>query len=274
MEMEPSAEPQPNLPTNPIHKSKLLFSSLGIAFLTILLYLLLSELAVRLPETYGDQFLNWAGPLAGLSPENVWIVQGVILRIVACGLGLLILAGLVKIVSGRRFYLPFARITKQHRASLSKNIVIYFVILIAQEISFSLLNLGRFVEGPEIQTAQIGLWGSFLTFFFIVIAGPVFEEVLFRGFLYARLRSAFKFWPAFVVSGLFFSLLHFDPQGSAAFNIYNIFNSFVFSYFVTKTFEETGNLWTSIIFHSVYNGWLMILLFIFSTIESLVAFPQ
>ena len=265
-------EQDTELRQNPPAKGRLVFFSLGVTFLTISLYILFSQLADWLPEAYGNALSNWVESPGGLSTESSWLIQSIILRILLCGLGLLLLHSLVKLFSGRRLCIPFARLKKQHRDSLSKNIVIYFVILIAQEVALSLLNLGRFVEGPEIQTTETGLWGGFLTFFFIVAAVPIFEEALFRGFLYARLRRSFKFWPAFLVSGLLFSLLHFDPQGSAAFNIYNIFNFFVFSYFVTKTFEETGNLWTSIIFHGVYNGWLMILLFIFSTLESFVAF--
>ena len=247
-------------------------AALGITFLTIGLYLLFNELANWLPEAYGDTLLDWLKPPGDLPPEGLQLVQGIIIRIVACGFGLLLLHGLVKLFSSRRLYLTFGRITEQQRAVLAKNIIIYFVILVGQELLLSFLNLGHFVEGPEIQTTQTGLWGSFLFLFFVAAAAPIFEEALFRGFLYTRLRSAFKFWPAFVVSGLFFSVLHFDPQGSAAFNAYNIFNSFVFSYFVTKVFEETGNLWNPIIFHGIYNGWLTILLYFSSIIESLVVF--
>ncbi len=270
--MEQSPEAQQNLSANPTTKSRLLFFSLGITFLTISLYLLLGRLADWLPKVYGDTLLDWAGPLEGLPPESIWLVQGIIIRILGCGFGLLLLHGLVRLFSGRKLHLHFARITEQQRSSLAKNVSIYFVIIIVQEILLSFTNLGRFVEGSEIQTISVGLWGNLLIFSLVVVAGPIFEEILFRGFFYARLRSAFKFWPAFIVSGLFFSLLHFDSQGSMAFNAYNIFNSFIFSYFVTKTFEETGNLWNPIIFHAIYNGWLMLLLSLLSVIESLTVF--
>ena len=271
--MEQNTKPHQNLPAKPPAKGKLLFFALGITFLTISLYLLFSQLAQWLPEAYGDNLLDWAGPFEHLPAESIWLVQGIIIRILACGLGLFLLHGFVRLFSGRRLYLPFARLTKQNREVLYKNIVIYFVIIIAQTILFSLSDLGRLAEGPEIQSTPVGLWGSLLGFFFIAAVGPFFEEALFRGFLYTRLRSAFKFWPAFIISGLFFSLLHFDPQGSTSFNVFNILDSFVFSYFVTKTFEETNNLWTPVIFHSVYNGWLTLLFFLFESLESLVAFP-
>ena len=270
--MEQDAKLGQSPPTKPTTKSWLLLAALGITFLTIALYLLFSQLANWLPETYGDTLLDWLKPPGDLPPEGIQLVQGIIIRILAVGFGLLLLHGLVKLFSGRRLYLTFGRITEQQRDVLAKNIIIYFVILIVQELLLSFLNLGHFVEGPAIQTVQIGLWGNLLLFFLVAAAGPVFEEALFRGFLYTRLRSVFKFWPAFIISGLFFSLLHFDPQGSTAFNAYNIFNSFVFSYFVTKVFEETNNLWNPIIFHGVYNGWLMMMLYVSSIIESLVVF--
>ena len=270
--MEQSPEAQQNLSANPTARSRLLFFSLGITFLTILLYILLSYLADWLPEAYKDISLAWAGPLEGLPPEGVWLVQSLVLRILICGCFLGLLHGLVKLFSGKRLRLAFGSMKKEHRALLAKNIVIYFVLIIAQNILFSFLDLGRLSEQPETQTVMTGWWGIFSMFLFVAVAAPLFEEALFRGFLYARLRSAFRFWPAFLVSGLFFSLLHFDTQGSAISNIFNIADTFIFSYFVTKTFEETGNLWTAVIFHAVYNGWLMILFSFFSVLESLTPF--
>ena len=257
---------------NPTARGRLLFSSLGITLLTISLYLLFSELADWLPEAYGDNLLDLAGPLEGLPPEGIWFVQGIIIRILACGGGLLLLHGLIKLFSGQRPYLIFARITEWQRDALAKSAAIYFGLIIAQNILFSWLDLGRFVEEPVSQTVQAGLWGSFLMFFFVVVAAPIFEEALFRGFLYARLRSTFKFWPAFIISGLFFSLLHANLQESLTTNIYSVFDTFIFSYFVTKIFEKTGNLWNPIIFHAIYNGWLMLLLTLLSIIESLTGF--
>ena len=271
--MEQNTESHQDLSTKPTTKSRLLLSSLGITFLTISLYLLLSWSTEWLPEAYKDNLLDWAGPWKDLPPEGVWLVQGTIISILACGLGLLLLHGLVKLFSGRKLYLSFGRITEKQRRLLAKNTVIYFIIIIAQTVLFSLLDLGRFIEESEIQTVPTGLWGNFLTFFFVTAAAPIFEEALFRGFLYARLRSVFKFWPAFLVSGLFFSLLHSDLQLSTISNIFIVFDSLIFSYFVTKIFEETGNLWTSIIFHAIYNGWLTFVLVFVSVVESLLIFP-
>jgi CAAX protease family protein len=43
----------------------------------------------------------------------------------------------------------------------------------------------------------------------VVIAAPLGEELFFRGFLYQGLRRRFSVWPAAILSGIFFGLVHF-----------------------------------------------------------------
>lgn len=249
-------------PKEPGSKLKLLVSSLGVTTLISAVYLPLSYLAHWLPEAYGEQFLEWAGPLEGLPAEGVWAVQSIFFRILICGLGLFLVYGLARLFYGQKLRLPFARLNGEQRSTMYENIVVYFVILIGIQLLFSFTGWGSHVEGSAAESVQVGLLGHFMLFSFIVLAGPFFEEVLFRGFLYKKLRLAFSFWPAFLISGLFFSVLHFNPQESLNYNLYGIGSVLLFSYFVTKTFEATDNLWTAFIFHGLYNGWLMFWLFV------------
>ena len=42
----------------------------------------------------------------------------------------------------------------------------------------------------------------------VVVAAPLGEELFFRGFLYQGLRRRFAIWPAAILSGVFFGLVH------------------------------------------------------------------
>lgn len=53
--------------------------------------------------------------------------------------------------------------------------------------------------------AQSSILLQFLT---IVIAGPLMEELLFRGVIFGRLRDSFSFWASVVFSALLFGLWH------------------------------------------------------------------
>lgn len=247
----------------PESKARLLLSSLGIVALVIGLYFMLIDIAYWLPEKYGDTFLDLAGPLEGLPAEGIWTVQAILLRILACGLCLLLIYGFFKLFHNRRLRLPFRRITAEQKSVMYKHIVFYFLVLAGINLLFSFTALGELVaEGSEPESIEVGWLGQLVFFSFIVIVGPLFEEILFRGFLHKRLRLAFSFWPAFLVSGLVFSALHFVPGEPLSYNLYGIGSTLVFSYFVTKTFEATDNIWTAFIFHGLYNGWVMLWMFV------------
>ena len=249
-------------------KGRVLLSSLGAALLVVGLYLVLIDFAYWLPDHYGEALLNWAGPLEGLPPRGIWAVQSVLMHILATGLGLLLIHGFYRLFFGQRLKLAFKRITEKHRSIMSKYIIIYVLVLVASEVLLSYTGLGELVQGSELESVQVGLLGQFAFFSLIVLAGPFFEEVLFRGFLYKRLRLAFSFWPAFLVSGLLFGILHFQPQAEFGYNLYGVVHASVLAYFVTRAFEATDNLWTAFIFHAIYNGWIMFINFITGAFEA------
>lgn len=237
----------------PTSKSRALLFSLGITGVILSVFFLLLELA-KLKEQ---------------PQEGAEIVQATIASILACGLSLWLLAALVKFFSKGESRLAFIRINASQLDLFKKYSAIYLMVFIATELLLRSTDLGQLVQEPEISSAPIPLWGFFLTIFLVTIAGPIFEEALFRGFLFARLRRAFKFWPAFLVSGLIFSLLHFNFQGSAAHNTFIILDILIFSYFVTKLFEASGNLWPSIFLHGFSNFVIFILLSVSNLLESI-----
>ena len=44
----------------------------------------------------------------------------------------------------------------------------------------------------------------------VCIVGPIAEELVFRGMIFGKLRRAFSFWPAAIISGIMFGVFHMN----------------------------------------------------------------
>ena len=80
----------------------------------------------------------------------------------------------------------------------------------------------------------------------IVLVGPFFEELVFRGFLYGTLRGRFNRAAAVLASAGLFSLVH----GYGLVGFLSVFWSGVVLAWV---YEECGSLWPSIAVHGIGN---------------------
>ena len=82
----------------------------------------------------------------------------------------------------------------------------------------------------------------------VVLAAPVAEEVFFRGFLFGGLRGRMSFWPAAVISGLLFCLVHL-PGGPL-----QVPPLAVFGVLLAWLYERTGSLGPPILMHAIQNA--------------------
>jgi membrane protease YdiL (CAAX protease family) len=112
----------------------------------------------------------------------------------------------------------------------------------------------------EIEEKQGTAINAILLFFGVCVIVPIYEEVLIRGFLFAGLRKRMVFFPAALISGLFFAVLHFEGSLN---NIISIAAAMIFISFVLAwAYEKTNSLWPPIVIHSVMN--FTVFLFSFS----------
>lgn len=79
-----------------------------------------------------------------------------------------------------------------------------------------------------------------------VIFAPIFEELLFRGVIFASLRKKFSFGFSALVSGMIFSILHEHYLSFLPILLLAV----AFSYL----YERTRNLFYPIALHAIYNG--------------------
>jgi membrane protease YdiL (CAAX protease family) len=94
-----------------------------------------------------------------------------------------------------------------------------------------------------------GVFGAIATGALIVVIAPICEEMFFRGFFFAGLRSRLPFVVAALISAVLFGAVHTaDVNAVAALQLT------AFGAALAWLYEETGSLWASISLHMVNNA--------------------
>ena len=100
-----------------------------------------------------------------------------------------------------------------------------------------------------------------LAFVALVVIAPIAEEIIFRGWLYGKIRAKVPAWIGILVVSILFGLMHLGfnveaLQWNAAVNI------FCMSVVLCVLREITGTIWSGILLHILKNGLAFYLLFI------------
>jgi membrane protease YdiL (CAAX protease family) len=83
----------------------------------------------------------------------------------------------------------------------------------------------------------------------VILVAPICEEIFFRGFLFKGLRRRFSAWPAALISGAFFGLVHFG-----GFEFLLIIPSLaVVGVALALVYERRQSLLASIAAHALFN---------------------
>lgn len=129
-------------------------------------------------------------------------------------------------------------------------------------VSLALQSIvATFITGFDVdQTQDIGfsdLSGTgqlVLAFLALVVLAPLAEELVFRGFVFGNARTKLDFWPAAIITSLFFGFVHGQ---------WNVgLDTFVLSLALCYLREKTGAIWASVLLHAIKNGLAYTLLFI------------
>lgn len=118
-------------------------------------------------------------------------------------------------------------------------ILMLVVGLAAQIFPGAFVNYQKLMENLDVST-------SALTVYYVMLLGPVAEELIFRGVILDRLRPAFPFWIANVIQAALFGIFHMNLiQGLYAFALGTILGMVA---------EVAGTVAASMITHIIFNS--------------------
>lgn len=101
-----------------------------------------------------------------------------------------------------------------------------------------------------------------LAFVTLVIVAPLAEEILFRGYLYGKLRKYLPIWAAVLLTSVLFGVVH--GQWNVAVDV------FALSLVLCSLREITGSIWAGVLLHLLKNSVAYYLLFINPTLLNIM----
>lgn len=228
-----------------------LYLVIELASLTLLSFILsfiVMVAGIQLGMFSADQMQNFQGVLAKLIQ---YIQQGNPLMILNFVQELITLA-----CFGLWYY--FREKKYQYRPNYKKAFSIKNVLSIAGiaflgQYALDLLMIlvyfvmpGIFAQYVDLmKNLEINAANPVLMIFCVGIFGPLVEEVLFRGMVFGKLRRAFSFWPAALISGAIFGLYHMNLVQGIYAGVFGIILAYVF--------EKTETIWGCYLLHAFFN---------------------
>lgn len=141
-----------------------------------------------------------------------------------------------------------------HKAFTPSNVMAILGIAVFGQFGINLILSGFQVVFPSVFKQYEELAESFgldtitpgVMIFIVCLLGPLAEEVLFRGMIYAKLRRGFSMWPAAIISGLMFGLFHANWVQGVYATIFGIILAYIY--------EKTQTIWGSCLLHVAFNS--------------------
>jgi hypothetical protein len=108
--------------------------------------------------------------------------------------------------------------------------------------------------GGELGVGDQNIAVAITAVLLIVAVAPLSEELFFRGFVFAGFRARWSLWPAALLSGVLFGLVHAPTGLTAAIPLAGLGVALCWLY------DRTGSLWPCVIAHALNNGLALALL--------------
>jgi len=187
--------------------------------------------------------------------NNIYALESLYKDLLQFTIPILIIAGIIAIVISFGIYSYFNK--KPFTQLKLKKINVSYVI-IAILLFIPVMGLSNFIVDMVLKIFPNG-YSAYVdtiikpmenTPILILILGvgiiaPIVEELIFRGFIFSRLRNAFSIWSAIIIQGVFFAIFHGNIiQMSYAFFIGIILGILVY---------KSNSLYPAIILHILNN---------------------
>ena len=143
--------------------------------------------------------------------------------------------------------------------------VAYFLVtsvLVAIAVALFSLDMTQTQTLPFSQAMLGTQWQFLLAFITMVVLAPIAEELLFRGYLYGKLRKSFSIWLSVLVTSLAFGLAHLWAGTNKPLQWSVAVDTFSLSLVICAAREYTGAVWVPMMTHVIKNGIAFYLLFI------------
>ena len=126
---------------------------------------------------------------------------------------------------------------------------------LALNIIVALVPTFNVTEAQDVGFTVVFGWERMLAFTVLVIVAPVVEELLFRGFLYGRLRKLHApVWLSVLFVSAVFGFVH--GQWNLAVDV------FILGVVAALLREKTGTIWTGVVIHMMKNAVAFYLVFV------------
>jgi len=138
---------------------------------------------------------------------------------------------------------------KSFSVSFSYMYAIPFIILGGWVLIFGATDpLSDLIPVPEFlkdQFEKVEVYSGIATLFMMVIAAPIFEELVYRGIILDGLLKRYSPFTAILVSSLLFGLVHLNP--------WQFIPGFIIGLFAGWIYYRTRNLTLTMILHATIN---------------------
>lgn len=200
-----------------------------------------------------------------------WLKQAwlqLVLVALAYSLALAIIVGLPRLWSGQKLanLKKTFGIVKTARFQDTGLSVLGYGVYLALTIGFSFLARLAWPNFNPDQAQSVGfqsLNGGFeyvAAFVALAVVAPIVEELLFRGYLFGKLRLGVGFLPSALATSLLFGAVHLPGGESLQWNV--AIDVFALSLVLCYLREKTGAVWAGIGLHMLKNSVAFGLLFL------------
>jgi hypothetical protein len=102
--------------------------------------------------------------------------------------------------------------------------------------------------GKELGVCNPGIGIAIAAILAVVVLAPIAEELFFRGFFFAGLRSRWSLWPSALLSGAIFGVVHAPTGPTAAIPLAGLGVGLAWLY------NKTGSIWPCMLAHFLNNA--------------------
>ncbi|CAG7625742.1 hypothetical protein PAESOLCIP111_02758 [Paenibacillus solanacearum] len=105
--------------------------------------------------------------------------------------------------------------------------------------------IGVLVFGTVHTIAEEASYSFPIVPIYIVITGPIIEEVVFRKIIFGRLSAKFGFWPAALCSSILYSIIHYSIERFVIYIVVGLFLCYIY--------KRSNTIVSTIMIHAILN---------------------